>query len=288
MKLRKMFAAAIAAVMTISAAGCGSTPVMETAEVEELLTLSQETMASVESMAAEMTMEMDMSMGDETMETTTVANILTKQNPLLMQMDMSVVMEDGSEAQQMVMYAEEVDGKLQTYVSSADTWYGQTMELGELGQYDAEANMELYLNNIESFTATAEEEINGTKTTKIEGIITGEAMEKAITESGMADSAASMGVTEAQLQEMYADLGDLPITLWIDGEGYVLKYEMDMTEMMQKIMQKAMEAVGGAETELSVKIEKTSISMVCSDFNNVGEIIIPDEAKTAAFLTAEE
>lgn len=288
MKLRKMFAAAIAAVMTISAAGCGSTPVMETAEVEELLTLSQETMASVESMAAEMTMEMDMSMGDETMETTTVANILTKQNPLLMQMDMSVVMEDGSEAQQMVMYAEEVDGKLQTYVSSADTWYGQTMELGELGQYDAEANMELYLNNIESFTATAEEEINGTKTTKIEGIITGEAMEKAITESGMADSAASMGVTEAQLQEMYADLGDLPITLWIDGEGYVLKYEMDMTEMMQKIMQKAMEAVGGAETELSVKIEKTSISMVCSDFNNVGEIIIPDEAKTAAFLTTEE
>lgn len=288
MKLSKMFAAAIAAVMTISAAGCGSTPVMETAEVEELLTLSQETMASVESMAAEMTMEMDMSMGDETMETTTVANILTKQNPLLMQMDMSVVMEDGSEAQQMVMYAEEVDGKLQTYVSSADTWYGQTMELGELGQYDAEANMELYLNNIESFTATAEEEINGTKTTKIEGIITGEAMEKAITESGMADSAASMGVTEAQLQEMYADLGDLPITLWIDGEGYVLKYEMDMTEMMQKIMQKAMEAVGGAETELSVKIEKTSISMVCSDFNNVGEIIIPDEAKTAAFLTAEE
>ena len=51
-------------------------------------------------------------------------------------------------------------------------------------------------------------------------------------------------MTEEQMQEMYADMGDLPIVLWIDAEGYVLKYEMDMTEMMQKIMDTAMGAVG--------------------------------------------
>lgn len=289
MKFRKIFVAAAAAVMTFSAAGCGGgSSVMETAAVEELLTLSQETMATVESMAAEITMEMDMAMGEEAIETTTVANILTKQDPMQMQMDMYVVMEDGSEAQQMMMYAEEAEGKLRTYMYSADTWYAQTMEIGDLGQYDAEASMELYLNNIESFTATAEEDINGTKTTRIEGIIARDAMEEAIQNSGVADSAASLGVTEEQMQEMYADMGDLPIVLWIDAEGYVLKYEMDMTEMMQKIMDTAMGAVGETETEPSVSITKTSISMICSDFNNVEEIVIPAEAKSAAFLTTEE
>ena len=289
MKFRKIFVAAAAAVMTFSAAGCGGgNSVMETAAVEELLTLSQETMATVESMAAEITMEMDMAMGEEAIETTTVANILTKQDPMQMQMDMYVVMEDGSEAQQMMMYAEEAEGKLRTYMYSADTWYAQTMEIGDLGQYDAEASMELYLNNIESFTATAEEDINGTKTTRIEGIIARDAMEEAIQNSGVADSAASLGVTEEQMQKMYADMGDLPIVLWIDAEGYVLKYEMDMTEMMQKIMDTAMGAVGETETEPSVSITKTSISMICSDFNNVEEIVIPAEAKSAAFLTTEE
>ena len=285
---KKIFAAAMTAILALSAAGCGSTAVMDTAEVEALLAKSQETMAAVESMAAEMTMEMNMALGDEVMETTSVANIQTKQEPLQMQMDLSVVMDDGSEMEQMQMYAEEVDGKLMTYMYSADTWYAQTMELGDLGQYNAEQNMELYLNNIQSFKASGKETINGTKTTKIEGVITGEAMEKAIMDSGAADSAASMGVTEEQLQSMYADMGDLPIAMWIDAEGYVLKYEMDLTEMMQKIVNAAMGAVGETETEDAISIAKASVSMVCSDFNAVGEITIPAEAKSAEVLNLAE
>lgn len=86
MKSKKLLAAALAAVLTL--AGCGTT-VLSAEETKELLTLSQKTMATVESMAAEMTMEMDMSMGEETAETTTVAKILTQQNPLRMQMNLS-------------------------------------------------------------------------------------------------------------------------------------------------------------------------------------------------------
>lgn len=111
MKSKKLLAAALAAVLTL--AGCGTT-VLSAEETKELLTLSQKTMATVESMAAEMTMEMDMSMGEETAETTTVAKILTQQNPLRMQMNLSATLEDGTEAQNMQMYAEEEDGKLRT------------------------------------------------------------------------------------------------------------------------------------------------------------------------------
>lgn len=148
MKLKKLLAAALAAALTL--AGCGTT-VLSAEETKELLALSQKTMATVESMAAEMTMEMDMSMGEETAETTTVAKILTQQNPLRMQMNLSATLEDGTEAQNMQMYAEEEDGKLRTYVLAADTWYSQTMELGSLAQYNAEENVTLYLSNLADF-----------------------------------------------------------------------------------------------------------------------------------------
>ena len=272
MKIRRMFAAVAA---TVLLTGCGG---VDTAEVEALLSQAQETMATVDSMAAEMTMEMDMDMNGEPMETTTVASIRSQQNPLRMAMDMSMVMSDGTEIDQMQMYALEEGGHLKTYMSTADLWYAETMEMGELSQYNAEENLDLYLDNITETTAGREEKIDGTKTTKISGVITGDAMEEAIAGSGLTASAQSLGISEEMMAAMYEELDDLPISLWIDGEGYVRKYEMDMTEMMQKIMAESMKAMGASEEDLPVKIEKTVISMVCSEFNAIEEIEIPEEA----------
>ena len=103
-------------------------------------------------------------------------------------------------------------------------------------------------------------------------------MEEAIAGSGLTASAQSMGISEEMMAEMYNEIKDLPVSLWIDGEGYVRKYEMDMTEMMQKIMGESMKAMGASEEDLPVKIEKTAITMVCSAFNEVEEIEIPAEA----------
>ena len=275
MKWKKMLAAAAA--MTLFVSGCGGST-MDTAEIEALLSQAKTTMAAVESMAAEMTMEMDMDMNGEPMETTTVASIRSQQNPLRMAMDMSMVMSDGTKIDQMQMYALEEDGHLKTYMSTADLWYAETMEMGELSQYNAEENLDLYLDNITEITAGREEEIDGTKTTKISGVITGDAMEEAIAGSGLTASAQSLGISEEMMAAMYEELDDLPISLWIDGEGYVRKYEMDMTEMMQKIMAESMKAMGASEEDLPVKIEKTVISMVCSEFNAIEEIEIPEEA----------
>lgn len=275
MKWKKMLAAAAA--MTLFVSGCGGST-MDTAEMEALLSQAKTTMAAVESMAAEMTMEMDMDMNGEPMETTTVASIRSQQNPLRMAMDMSMVMSDGTKIDQMQMYALEEDGHLKTYMSTADLWYAETMEMGELSQYNAEENLDLYLDNITEITAGREEEIDGTKTTKISGVITGDAMEEAIAGSGLTASAQSLGISEEMMAAMYEELDDLPISLWIDGEGYVRKYEMDMTEMMQKIMAESMKAMGASEEDLPVKIEKTVISMVCSEFNAIEEIEIPEEA----------
>lgn len=275
MNCRKMLAAVAATVIFLS--GCGSKG-MDNAEIESLLTQARETMETVESMEAEMTMEMDMGMNGESIETTTKAKIRSQQDPLKMAMEMAVVMSDGTEADHMQMYAVEEDGHLRTYMATADTWYEETLELGELNQYNAEANMDLYLKNIKNYKSGGVEEINGKKATKISGVITGDAMEEVVAGSGLTASAESLGISEEMLASIYAELGDLPVSLWVDAEGYVLKYELDMTGMMQKIMNESMKAMGASEEDLLVKIKKTTITMVCSEFNAVDEIVIPKTA----------
>ena len=275
MKCRKKLAAVAA--MMIFVSGCGGSQ-MDTGEMESLLAQARETMANVESMAAEMTMEMDMSMGKETIETTTLAKIRSQQDPLKMAMEMSMVMSDGTEVDQMQMYAVEMDGHLRTYMSTADAWYAETLELGELSQYNAEENLDLYLDHITDLKSAGQEKINGTQAAKISGVITGDAMEEAIAGSGLTASAQSLGISAEMMASMYEELGDLPISLWIDAEGYVLKYEVDMTEMMQKVMDESLKAMGATETELQMDMKKTVITMVCSEFNAIDEIVIPVEA----------
>lgn len=277
MKLKKRILAVVAAMLMVSAAGCGGSQ-MDAAEIEALLAQAKETMSSVESMAADMTMEMDMDMNGEVLETTTKANIRTQQNPLKMQMDLSVLMSDGTELNQMQMYAVEQDGHLCSYMSSADVWYAETLELGELDQYNAEENMDLYLDNITSCKAEGKEDIHGTSAMKISGIITGDAMEEVLTNSGLESSASSLGISDEMLAEVYAELKDLPVTLWIDDTGYVVQYALDMTEMMQKIMDASLETMGAGDSALSLKVAQMMISMRCYDFNAVEEIEIPAEA----------
>lgn len=280
MNIKKVLAATAAIVMLST--GCGAK--MDTAEIEALLTQAKTTMATVESLEADMEMEMDMSLLEEVIETTTVAHIRSQQDPLKLAMEMSMKMSDGTEVDQMQMYAVEEDGQLKTYMNTAETWYAETLSVEEVGQYNAEENMDLYLDHITDFRSEGQEKINGTDTTKISGVIAGDAMEEAIEGSGLTASAQSLGISEDMLADIYKDMKDLPVSLWIDADGYVRKYELDMTEMMQKIMNESMKAMGATEEDMKVKIEKTAISMVCKSFNEVGEIVIPAEAMNAQMI----
>ncbi len=284
---KRILATAAAMVLAFSAAGCGGSGGNDQADAEALITKAQATMETVNSMKSVMTMDMGMSAGEESMETTTEATIVTIEEPLKMQMDISASMGEET-VQDMQMFVAEADGQLVSYMNVSGQWYAVPMDASELEQYNAEENMDLYLGNITSFSAVGEEDINGTKATKITGVITGDAMEEAIESSGALDSVSGMGISEEEVEAMYADLGDLPISLWIDAEGYVVKYEMDMSAMMQTIMDKAMAAVaeqaGGNAEDVSIDISKMLITMVYSDFNAVEDIEIPAEALEAQVL----
>lgn len=278
---KKFLAVAAAMAMAFTAAGCGgnggNAGGSDSTDVEALLTKAQETMDSVESMAMDMDMEIGMAMGEESIDMVTSAKILAVSEPLKMKMDMSVDMgEMGSQSMQ--MYAEEKDGQFLTYTNVDGAWYAQSVTADSLAQYNAEGNMDLYLKNISNFSKTGEEDINGVTASKIEGVLTGDAMKEAIQESGVLDSVESMGLSAEDIEAIYSS--DLPLAMWIDADGYVVKYEMDMTAMMQTVMDQAMANAGEAAGDVKIEISKTTISMTCKDFNAV-EVEIPAEAANA-------
>lgn len=287
---KRLLATAAALVLALSAAGCGgggSTGGDQAADAESLIKQAQETMAGVNSMKSDMTVEMAMSAGEESMEMTTKATVLTMEEPLKMQMDISATMGEET-VQDLQMFVSEADGQLMSYMNVSGQWYAVPTDAAELEQYNAEEDMSLYLDNISSFSVAGEEDVNGAKATKITGVIAGDAMKEAVESSGALDSISSMGVSEEEVQAMYDELGDLPVSLWIDAEGHVVKYELDMSVMMQTIMDKAMaaavEQAGENAADVTIEISKMLITMDCSDFNAVEDIEIPAEALEAQVL----
>ena len=286
MKIRNGLAAVIA--LSLALTGCGSSTGSgsESKEMsaEDLIKLSGEAMAEVKSMSASMVMEMSAEMEGDTLDMVMTADMDTiYEEPIKLKMDMSVTAGD-EEAMGYSMYAVQDGDTMNTYMNLGDDqWYNQQVTIEDMSQYNAQSNTELYLSNISSFTADGKETVNGVEATVISGVLAGDSMKEAIMDSGMESITGSLGeMTEEEIDAVISEIGDMPVKLWISDEGYVMKYELDMTEMMQKLMiTMVAQAAGVTEDEVPMTVSKMVISMTCDNYNAVEDFDIPEEALAA-------
>ena len=105
-------------------------------------------------------------------------------------------------------------------------------------------------------------------------------MKDVMMESGALDSMSSLGLSESQMEEMLSGLGDIQVTLWIsEADLYPVRYDMDMTAVMDGLMSAILESMGEQAEGLTMSIPEMTMSMTCSNFNSATEFSIPDEAK---------
>ena len=124
--------------------------------------------------------------------------------------------------------------------------------------------------------------MDGANAFKYTGAITGDAMNETLLSSGALDSFSQLGIAESDLEGMMKDLGDIPVTLWIDeATMYPVKVETDMTDVMNKLMSNLIESMGDQAAGMSMSVPKLKITMTCSDFNSAADFEIPEEAKAA-------
>jgi len=251
----------------------------------DILADAQEKMKGVKSIAAKMVMEMDMDMeanGEkQSVQSVTNYDMDCIYDPLKIKIDMSMDMgQTGSTSMQ--MYAQEKDGKYTLYISDGTQWQSQSVQLEDLGRYDAAASMEEYLNENYNFEVAGTEQVDGKNAYKLTGKITGDDMKDTMLSSGALDSLNTLNIDSSQIDSLIDGLGDIPVIIWVDEQSsYVLKYDMDMSEVMSTLLPKLIESMGEQAEGLTMNISKLKMEMTCSDYDAVEDFSIPKEAKKA-------
>ena len=293
-KTKRALAALSALTLTLSLTACGggqqSTGDSGTDAMTptERVAAAEEKMSALTSLSIDMTQDIGMSfaMADQSQE----LNMSTKmqmdviQEPLkakgTMQIDMG---EELGGVQDVELYIMSEDDTANVYMQMGGQWIKQSVTEAELGQYDAAESLELYLDSAADFAEAGTEQIGGADATKFTGVIKGDKLYDVIEESGVLSSLGQTGtdVSEDTIKSMLSELGDLPMSVWINADGYPVQYEMDMSQMIDSILQKALEMEGAADQGMTMTVSKAAMSLTCSNFNAVDDFELPAEAQNA-------
>lgn len=299
-KRNKILALMLAAVLAVSVTACGGkesgnenastgTQAEKTEEAEQVdpFEAAQKNIAAVTSMDAAMLMEMDMEMGangeTQSVESVTTMDMSTFSDPVRLKLDMTVKasVAGQEQTQDMSVYAEtNEDGTCTMYIFDGSSWQSQEVSAAEVAQYDTSTDMAAYMYGDYNFEAVGTEQVDGANAYKYSGVITGDEMKEVILSSGALDQLTSLGMSSADLDSMLDNVGELPINIWIDEATlYPVKYEMDMTDIMDTLMSSMLTALGEQAEGLTMSVPKMTISMTCKNFNAATEFEIPEEAK---------
>ena len=291
---KRALAALSALTLTLSLTACGGgqqstgdsgTDAMTPAE---RVAAAEEKMSALTSLSIDMTQDIGMSfaMADQSQELnmTTKMQMDVIQEPLkakgTMQIDMG---EELGGVQDVELYIMSEDDAANLYMQMGGQWIKQSVTEAELGQYDAADSLELYLDSAADFAEAGTEQIGGADATKFTGVIKGDKLYDVIEESGVLSSLGQTGtdVSEDAIKSMLSELGDLPMSVWINADGYPVQYEMDMSQMIDSILQKALEMEGAADQGMTMTVSKAAMSLTCSNFNAVDDFELPAEAQNA-------
>lgn len=294
-KTKRALAALSALTLGLSLTACGGGGQQSTGDSgtdamtpAERVAAAEEKMSALTSLSIDMTQDIGMSfaMADQSQE----LNMSTKmqmdviQEPLkakgTMQIDMG---EELGGVQDVELYIMTEDDAANVYMQMGGQWIKQSVTEAELGQYDAADSLELYLDSAADFAEAGTEQVGGADATKFTGVIKGDKLYDVIEESGVLGSLGQTGtnVSEDELKAMLSELGDLPMSVWINADGYPVQCEMDMSQMIDSILQKALEMEGAADQGMTMTVSKAAMSLTCSNFDAVEDFELPAEAQNA-------
>ena len=278
--IRKAAALLLVLALAIGFGGCAQnmTPAQKIMQ-------AQINLSKVKNMTATMEMEMDFSIVQQPITMSILYDMTIFSDPTRVKADMTV---DGGALlgqQEATLYMEQQDGKAITYTLLADKWTRTEEAIGAEGSkadtFDLQSAFKLYSQCAESFKETGEEQIGGRDAIRLEGALTGEALEEAVTASGVLNSISEGGnIGKEDADALYQAISDLPITIWLDKEKLLpVRYEMDMTDIMTDIMENAMSGSPEMAAYMDFKANTCSVVVELGDFDSAPDFDIPTEAK---------
>lgn len=282
-KIKKAAALLLSAALMLSLTACGS--------FEAKMAKAAARMAKLENYHLDMDMQLGMTIsvlgqGLE-MNMGMTGDIDVQTEPQRIKMDMSVSMLGLS--QDVLCYMEKT-GEEYTVYASADgglLWTKETLDADEApGQMSMADSVKLLAGCAGSFKEAGTETVLGSAAVRYDGEITGADLRLALEMTG-ADEMLSQSLDMEIDGDDISQLDSIPTSIWIDNKsGMIVRYDMDMTQTMQgliaEILEERLSLPGADGVEMQIEISQAVVSVVLSQFNQVGEIEIPAEALSKA------
>ena len=282
-KTARIIALILLAAMLLSLTGCGS--------FETKMARAAKKMSSLQSVHMDMDMHMDFSMsmlGESLdLDANMKSGIDMQTEPLRAKMEIG--MEVLGANMEMLMYMEQNGEEYTAYVSADEgaSWERESITAEEAKSQtgDVGENLKIFIDCAKSFQEAGTETVNGAEATRYDGVITGDSLESALELSG-AKEMLGEGLGAKLSADAFTGLESIPCSVWIDNKsGMVVRYDMDMSAVMQSMMKELMEGIlaeqGLAGLGMEMELREVTVSAVLSQFDAVGEIIIPDNARAS-------
>lgn len=190
---------------------------------------------------------------------------------------------NNSNPEETLSYCVVEDGSLMHYYNhTGSQWYKEeVLKPWQVAiSTDSPNTIEPYLLTATDLIQVGEEDINGRKAIKFTGVIKGAAME---TFNGLLDNitTSSLGLEPADSVGLHKNADDINISFWIDKQQYLpLRYELDATSYVASLLQEA-DKKGRIKEDTSYKVEKYTVSVNITGYNNIDSIELPPGAKDA-------
>ena len=295
---KKGFALLLALIMVLSLSGCGSLQALKAIR----------NLQKLESFRTDCSIDMSMGLGmfDHTimdMDFCISGAADVNRDPLRGAGEFRAdIMGEAKEGQ---LYFSREDDRLMLYASAdgGETWKSNSIDLSgsspDSGFSLSKETLAWITKTAATFEETGKEEVNGYDATVYAGCISGEELKAMLGESDTLEALAE--AMEADPGELEPEIiGDIPITVALDNEtGLPVRITVDLSGMMDSLFPFFLKAVTKAASEsgegtdeilslltmMDVSFNKFTITVLLSDFNEVGEVVIPEEVLDAAVET---
>lgn len=258
---------------------------------EELWAASKENIIAAKSARLYMTTDMAFALQGETTSMTMKMDEACTQNPLSAAVNMTI--DTGSLGEMdTAMYLVQEGGEYVSYtkisgsiLGDADTgWSRSRIDAADLAQYNAVDSAKLYLDVLDSFQFAGKAAINGHSTIRYNGEVTGQDISKLLDTLGDDVSTMLSSAGASTMADLFSSLDGIPVSVWIDQKTALpVRYEMDLSHMVNQLMSKMIEALGNLDSEtVDFQVSKASVTVECSDYNAVDPITVPQEALDSA------
>ncbi|MBQ7692040.1 MAG: hypothetical protein IJT29_00365 [Oscillospiraceae bacterium] len=287
MKRKRMAAALLALAVMLTLAGCGSFAgrmagaARKMAKVQSYrVDLSLDTALNITVLGREMPAELAVN---------ATGDVNTEPARSRLELTTSLLGERGT----LLAYTERTGEDYTLYLSpdGSGIWTKQTLDAEGA---DRKTGLAGLLKLASRFEKTGVESVRGSEATVFAGSFSGEELDRAVALSDTLE-----GVLEAlELEEgeiTLEDCGSVPVTVAIDNKsGLVTRCTLDLTELMQELMPKLMDAVMAETAEqlglenvdlsllgFALDIGRVSVTAELYDFDAAAPVEIPAEALAA-------